>query len=53
MIISSFINAQCKGHMNRVKRIYAYLDKTSNAYIQVITEEADYSALLDQKFDWE
>ena len=38
--------------MDRVKKTYAYMDKTRNVCIRVRTEEPDYSDLSDQKFDW-
>ena len=41
MKISSFRYAQRQGHIDQTKRIYAYLDKTRNAWIQVQTEDPD------------
>ena len=51
MTVHSFISEPPQGHMDRVKRIYAYLDKMRNVCIQFWTEEPDYSAVPDQKFD--
>ena len=51
--MSSFIYAPLQGHMDLVNSIYVYLDKISNACIQVQTEYPDYYALPYQKFYWE
>ena len=52
MPMYSFKYAPCQGHMDMLKRIYAYMNKMSNFYIQVHTEDPDESALTYQQFDW-
>ena len=52
MTMSRFRIAPRKGHLERLKRIYGYLKKFSQAAIRIRTEEPDYSALPDQDFDW-
>jgi hypothetical protein len=40
------------GHLNRLKCIYGYLLKMKHASIRIMTEEPDYSDLLDVAHDW-
>ena len=51
--MSGFISAPLQVHMDRVKRIYAYLYKIRNVCIWLWTKEHTYSVLTDPKFDWE
>ena len=51
MTISSFRYASYQSYIYQVKMIYTYLDKISNSWIWLLTEEPDYSALRDNKFD--
>ena len=39
MTMTIFISAPRQGHMDQVKRVYAYLDKTNKVCIQVWKEE--------------
>ena len=41
-----------KGHLDRLKRIYAYVIRTKDYAIRFRTTEPDYSYLPDQNFDW-
>ena len=41
MTMSSFIYAPRQGHMDHVNRIYSYLYKIRNAYIQVKTKDTN------------
>ena len=41
-----------KGHLERLKRIYAYVIRTKDYAIRFRTTEPDYSYLPDQNFDW-
>ena len=50
--LSSFRAAPKQGHLERVKRIYGYLAKMSQAKIRVQTEEPDYSGLPNFEYDW-
>ena len=52
MKMSIFGYAPRQDHMDRMKIIYAYQDKMRNSCIQIRTEENNYSALPDHKFDW-
>ena len=36
-----------------MNKIYAYLDKLSNEFIRLRTEDSDYSEFPDHNFDWE
>jgi hypothetical protein len=50
--MSSYSAAPKIGHFDRVKRIYGYLSRMSQAKIRVRTEEPDYSGLSKFEFDW-
>jgi hypothetical protein len=50
--LSSFRAAPRVGHLERVKRIYGYLSRMSQAKIRVRTEEPDYSGLPNFEYDW-
>ena len=52
MSLSSFRVAPHVGHLERCKRIYAYLSKMRHAAIRVRTDEPDFSALPDITYDW-
>jgi hypothetical protein len=41
-----------RGHLERAKQIYGYLQKMKEARIQVLTNEPDYSYFQDQEYDW-
>ena len=41
-----------KGHLERLKRIYAYVIRTKDYAMRFRTTEPDYSYLPDQNFDW-
>ena len=41
-----------KGHLDRLKRIYAYVIRTKDYATRFRTKEPDYSYLPDQNFDW-
>ena len=41
-----------KGHLDRLKRIYAYVIRTKDYATRFRTTEPDYSYLPDQNFDW-
>ena len=53
MTMNIFRSTQIQVHMERVKRIYVYLDKLRNECIWVQKKEPDLLALSDQKFHWE
>jgi hypothetical protein len=48
MTMSRFRTAPCKGHLERLKRIYGYLKKFSSAAIRVRVDEPDFSELPNQ-----
>ncbi len=50
--LSRFRAAPRKGHLDRLKRIYAYVIKTKDYAFRFRTEEPDYSYLQDQEYDW-
>ena len=52
MSLSSFRVTPRVGHLERCKRIYAYLSKMRHAAIQVRTDEPNFSALPDITYDW-
>jgi hypothetical protein len=52
MTISCFWAAPRVGHLNRLKRIYGYLEKFSSAAICVRLQEPDIGELPTQNFDW-
>jgi hypothetical protein len=53
MTLSSFRAAPRVGHLERAKRVYAYLKKFKYAVIRVRTGIPDYSGLEDVEYDWE
>ena len=52
MSLSSFRVAPRVGHLERCRRIYAYLSKMRQAAIRVRTDEPNFSALPDITYDW-
>ena len=52
MTLSSFRVAPRQGHMDRIKRVYAYLMRFRDAVIRIRTEKPDYSDLPDPEYDW-
>ena len=50
--MSRFRAAPRQGHMDRLKRIYSYAIRTKDYAIRFRTDQADYSFLPDQDFDW-
>ena len=52
MTMSGFRVAPRIGHLDRVRRICGYLSKMRHTFIRIRTEEPDFSALLDQQYDW-
>ena len=50
--MSRFRAAPRQGHMDRLKRIYAYAIRTKEYAVRFRTNQPDYSFLLDQDFDW-
>jgi hypothetical protein len=52
MTMSGFRVAPRHGHLDRVKRIYAYLAKMKYAAIRIRTDEPDYSDIPDFEYDW-
>ena len=50
--MSRFRAKSRKGHLERLKRIYAYAIRTKDYAIRFRTTEPDYSYLPDQNFDW-
>ena len=52
MTLSSFRVAPRKGHMDRIKRVYAYLMRFRDAVIRIRTDKPDYSDLPDPDYDW-
>ena len=53
MTLSSFHAAQRKRHLDRVKRIYAFIFKMKHAVISIRTGEPEFSGLPNLEFDWE
>jgi hypothetical protein len=53
MTMSGFRVAPRKGHLERLKRIYAYLAKFCHATIRVRTREPDYSSIPEKTYDWQ
>ena len=49
--MSRFRAAPRQGHMNRLKRIYAYAIRNKDYAVRFITDQADYSFLADQDCD--
>jgi hypothetical protein len=52
MSLSSFHTMPRRGHLERAKRIYGYLQKMKEARIRVLTNELDYSDYQDPEYDW-
>ena len=53
MISMSRVRAQTRqGHLERLKRIYAYVIKTKDYATRFRVMEPDYSYLSEQYFDW-
>ena len=50
--MSRFRAAPRQGHMDRLKTIYSYAIRTKDYAIRFRTDQADYSFLPDQDFDW-
>ena len=50
--MSRFRAAARQGHMDRLKRIYAYAIRTKNYSVRFRTDQPGYSFLPDQDFDW-
>ena len=50
--LSSFRVAPRVGHLDRIKRIYAYLYRMQHASIKISMEEPDYSQIPDQTYEW-
>ena len=53
MTLSRFRAAPRKGHLERVQRICGYLSKMRHGVVRIRTEEPDYSAIPEKKYDWE
>ena len=51
-MMSRFRAAPRQGHMNRLKRIYAYAIRTNDYADRFRTDQADYSFLPEQDSDW-
>jgi hypothetical protein len=49
---SAFRAAPRLGHLERIKRIYEYLDKIDQAKLRVRTDEPDISSLPNHEYDW-
>ena len=52
MTMSGFRAAPRVGHLDRLKRIYAYLHQFRDAAIRIRTEKPDYSDLPVVEYDW-
>ena len=52
MTLSSFRVAPRQGHLDRLKRVYGYVAKTSHACIRFRTDEPDYSSITINDHDW-
>ena len=50
--MSRFRSSPRQGHMDRLKRINSYATRTKDYAIRFRTDQADYSYLPDQDFDW-
>ena len=50
--LSSFRVAPRIGHLDRIKRIYAYLHRMQHASIRICMDEPDYSQVPDQTYEW-
>ena len=53
MTMSRFRAAPRQGHLERVKRIHGYLSKMRFGVIRIRTEEPDFSAIPEKKYEWE
>ena len=49
MMLSSFYEAPCVGHLECAKKVHNYLSKLKNDVIRIITNELDMSGLPDQQ----
>ena len=47
-----FRAAPRQGHLDRLKRVYAYAIRTKDYAVKFRTDQPDYSFLPDQDFDW-
>jgi hypothetical protein len=52
MSLSSFRAMPRRGHLEKAKQIYGYLQKMKEARIRVLTNEPDYSDYQDLEYDW-
>jgi hypothetical protein len=52
MTLSGFRVAPRRGHLDRAKRVYAYLSKMKHAAIRIRSEEPDYSDIPKFDYDW-
>ena len=50
--LSRFRSAPRKGHLERLQRIYGYVEKTKHHAVRYRTREPDYSYLPNMKHDW-
>ena len=50
--MSRFRPAPRQGHVDRLKRIYAYAIKTKDYAVRFRTDQPDYSFLPEQNLDW-
>ena len=50
--MSRFRAALRQGHMDRLKRTYAYAIRTKDYVVRFRTDQPDYSILPEQDFDW-
>ena len=50
--MSRFRAAPRQGHMEKLKRIYAYAIRTKDYAVRFRTDQPDYSFLPEQDFDW-
>ena len=53
MTMSGFRVVSWKGHMEKVKWIYGYLQNNNNAVIQIRLDVPDCSDIVEQDFSWE
>ena len=52
MTMSRFRQAPRQGHLDRLKRIFAYLNNYNDSCITFNTEEPDYSHIKIEKPEW-
>ena len=50
--MSRFRAAPRQGHVDRLKRIYAYATRPKDYAVRFRTDQPDYSFLPEQDFDW-